>query len=316
MDARDRGRRLRADADSRTARGVPRPHAGAERARSAASRGAWVRNRRRSSARLHRLADGRALQDDLGRRLARRNLRRPGRGEGIRQIHPARLARSRPGIAGSGGRLRVRLWLRLLQHDLVAQRDHAAADGEPPARHLRAPVRRRRHDRSEDAFGAAAGGPQHPRCRHRGRQAAARQARRIGPRQDRPVSGGGARRRAAHPAGGGAGRPRPAADRRSRRHPAGLLGILQADDRSHGSRLADRHDARLHVPDRPRDERPRLSGSRIRRRPSFRDASPGRSREDREGHPDQHLPHQDAGLLSRQAARHAGRRRLAARSRA
>ena len=137
-----------------------------------------VRSGRRSSARLHRLADGHACEDDLRRGLARRHLRRPDRGEGIRQIHPARLARNRPGVAGSGGRLRVRLWLRLLQHDLVAQRDHAAADGEPPARHLRASVRRRRHDRSGGASGAAAGRPQHPRCRHRGRQAAARQARR------------------------------------------------------------------------------------------------------------------------------------------
>jgi len=38
------------------------------------------------------LADGNARQDDLRRGLARRHLRRSGRGEGIRQIHPARLA--------------------------------------------------------------------------------------------------------------------------------------------------------------------------------------------------------------------------------
>ena len=107
-----------------------------------------LRGGRRSSARLHRLADGHACQDDFWRRLARRNLRRPDRGQGIRQVHPGRLARDRPGDARSRGRLRVRLWLRLLQHDLVAQRHHAAADGEPPTRHLRASVRRCGHHRS------------------------------------------------------------------------------------------------------------------------------------------------------------------------
>ena len=41
---------------------------------------------------------GTHCKDDLRRRLAGRNLRRSGRGKGIRQIHPARLARGRPGI--------------------------------------------------------------------------------------------------------------------------------------------------------------------------------------------------------------------------
>ena len=173
---KSRGRRLGDDPDSRAARGLPRPHGGDVGARSATGRGPRFRSGRRSSARLHRLADGNAREDDLRRRPARRNIRRPDRGEGIRQGDPARLARDRSGIAGSGGRLRVRLWLRLLQHDLVAQRDHAAADGEPPARHLRASVRRRRHDRSEGASGAPAGGPQHPRRRQRGRQAACAQS--------------------------------------------------------------------------------------------------------------------------------------------
>ena len=49
--------------------------------------------------------------------------------------------------------------------------------------------------------------------------------------------------------------PRGAAAGRSRRRSVGLLGLLQADGGSDGSRLADRHDARPHVPDRPRDER-------------------------------------------------------------
>ena len=62
------------------------------------SKALGVRDRRRSSARLHRLADGHARQDDLRRGLARRHLGRSDRGAGIRQIHPARLARGRPGV--------------------------------------------------------------------------------------------------------------------------------------------------------------------------------------------------------------------------
>ena len=42
--------------------------------------------------------------------------------------------------ARNRGRLRVGLWLRLLRHDLMAQRDHTASDGEPPPRRLRTSV--------------------------------------------------------------------------------------------------------------------------------------------------------------------------------
>ena len=51
------------------------------------------------------------------------------------------------------------------------------------------------------------------------------------------------------------------------RYPDGLLGLLQAADRRHGPRLPDRHDARHHLPDGPRDERARLSGNRVQRFP-------------------------------------------------
>ena len=40
-------------------------------------------------------------------------------------------------------------------------------------------------------------------------------------------------------------------DRKPRRRPGSLLRLLQVDGRSHGSGLADRHDARHHVPDGP-----------------------------------------------------------------
>src|SRR5437763_432603 len=48
----------------------------------------------------------------------------------------------------------------------------------------------------------------------------------TGSRQDRPVSGGGARCRAPHPIGGAAGRSRPAAGIGPRGHPGSLLGLL------------------------------------------------------------------------------------------
>src|SRR5438046_3052349 len=85
-----------------------------------------------------------------------------------------------------------------------AKRDHAASDGEPPTRHLRASFRRRGH-RSEGAFGPQTGRPQYPRCHRLRRQADAHQGRRNGSRQDRPVSGGYPRCRAAHATGGEAG---------------------------------------------------------------------------------------------------------------
>ena len=66
--------------------------------------------------------------------------------------------------------------------------------------------------------------------------------------QDRPVSGGYPRRRAAHATGGEAEPPGHLL-RSPRRRPGGLLRLLQVDGRPHGSGLADRPDARHHVPD-------------------------------------------------------------------
>ena len=79
-----------------------------------------------------------------------------------------------------GRQLRQRLQLRLLEHDLVADADHAAADGSQPAHRLRAHVRRRRQPGA--AAGAGAGGSQHPRFGEgsRGRPRAAARRRRPG----------------------------------------------------------------------------------------------------------------------------------------
>ena len=177
VDAFIRRRRFPAHADPRASGVVPRPHAGAERSRSESGRGVCQRSGRRSSARLHRMAHGRARENDLGRRSQGRHLGRSGRGARVRQVHAACLARSRLGIGGNRGRLRVGLFVRLLQHDLLAQRHDTDADGESPARDLRAPVRRYRHHRSEAASGPHGGEPLHPRCGCRGRDAPARAAR-------------------------------------------------------------------------------------------------------------------------------------------
>ena len=171
------GAGFRAHADPGAPGAVPRPHARAERSRSESGRGVCQRSGRRSSARLHRMAHGRARENDLGRRSQGRYFGRSGRGTRIRQVHAARLARSRPRIGGNRGRLRVGLFVRVLQHDLLAQRHDADADGKSPARDLRAPVRRYRHHRSETASGAHGGEPLHPRCGCRGRDAPARAAR-------------------------------------------------------------------------------------------------------------------------------------------
>ena len=58
-------------------------------------------------------------------------------------------------------RLRRRLQLHLHEHDLLAGADHAAADGDQPARRVRAAVRRHRHGGA--AARAHADAPQHPR---------------------------------------------------------------------------------------------------------------------------------------------------------
>ena len=79
----------------------------------------------------------------------------------------------------------------------------------------------------------------------------ARKARPEGPRQDRPVHGRDARRRATHPAGRGAEGPRHPGPGRPRRYSDGVLGLLQAHGGRHGAGLPDRHDARHHVPDGP-----------------------------------------------------------------
>ena len=106
------------------------------------------RRQRRSQPRRRGVAHRRARlrPHAAGRRDPPRHDGRSDRGQAPGQGQPGPLDRddARPGDAG-GVRFR-RLLLR--QHRLVAQRDHAQHARDPPARHLRAPVRRRRQRRA------------------------------------------------------------------------------------------------------------------------------------------------------------------------
>ena len=88
--------------------------------------------------------------------------------------HAVPVARARHrGLLRLCRRLRAGLQLHLHEHDLVGGRDVAAADGDQPARGVRAHVRARR--RRQPAAGADAREPQHPRLGgRRGAPAAAR----------------------------------------------------------------------------------------------------------------------------------------------
>ena len=77
----------------------------------------------------------------------RRHLARSDPGQRARQGNAAGLARTGDREQRHRRRLRRGLCLRLHQHDLVAELQHAAADAAQPARGVRAPVRRPRQYR-------------------------------------------------------------------------------------------------------------------------------------------------------------------------
>ncbi len=155
LDAGDRGRRVRVQADPQAARAVPRSPARHLRPQRR-------RQHRRACRRFHAVPDrcrGQALRFGAGRRRVDGSVRR----QGTRAAHAVRLA----GAGARGTRLRGivrhRVQLRLYEHDRVAQRHDAAADGKRSARGVRAAVRRRRDDRRARARGTAARRSQHPR---------------------------------------------------------------------------------------------------------------------------------------------------------
>ena len=215
--------RLRAERRDDGATGRRRPRARASSCRASSSRSAPVegsdagavrprarqrqrprRRPRRSRPRRRRVPDRRPLPQDGRRRHQERRLGRPDRRPPDRPADAPRLDRA--GLRGHAHRrqLRLRLQLRLHQQPVVAQRDHAAAARDQPARGVRAPVRRRRRPRSGDAGAAPAHPPQHPRPRRRAQRGAAQRSRRQRSPQAGRVPHRRPRDRAAHRAGRGA----------------------------------------------------------------------------------------------------------------
>ena len=203
VDAGCRRGQLRADAHPQAARAGEGSDAGAVRPRARERQ----RARRRSGrprARRRGVPDRRPLPQDGGRGHQERRLGRPDRRPPDRLADAARLDRA--GLRGHAHRrqLRLRLQLRLHQQPVVAQRDHAAAARDQPARGVRAPVRRRRRSRSGDAGAAHAHAPEHPRPRRRAQRGPAQRSRRQRSPQAGRVLHRRPRDRAAHRPGRGA----------------------------------------------------------------------------------------------------------------
>ena len=134
---------------------------------------------RRSRGQRGGMADRRVREAHRSRGRARGHDDRSDRGEADRPGDAVSVAR-----AGDGRfhrvcrRLHGRLQLRLREHDLLELADDAAADGDQPARGVRAAVRRAGH--AGAAPRAPAARPEHPRRHHRrGERAAARSGRRA-----------------------------------------------------------------------------------------------------------------------------------------
>ena len=153
LGAEDHRQELRVQRHHEAGRGVPRPPHGRHRALRSARRscddGVGVAERR------HPLPHHRR-EREVGHhdRSGRRQQDRPG--------FPAAVARAGHGrLHRLDWRLRHGLQLRLHEHDLVEERDDAAADGNQPAHRVRAAVRAARHRAA--APGAHARQQEHPR---------------------------------------------------------------------------------------------------------------------------------------------------------
>ena len=113
------------------------------------------------------LAHRRAAEADRRPGLPRRHVDRSGHRAADRPGHDVPVARARHrGLHRAARRVRPRLQLRVHEHAHLADADDAAADGDQPARRVRADVRRRRHGRASGWRGMR-DGPQHPRLRRR-----------------------------------------------------------------------------------------------------------------------------------------------------
>ena len=190
--------------------------------------------------------------------------------------------------AKSAGACDAGFRVRLHQHDLLAEREHAAADAEQPARGVRAAVRRQRQHRSEGAARAHPAGSQRSRLGQRGSRAPAgrRSGRAIAPSSPsistRSATSSGASRR-----------PRSRATRSCRS--SSIPPAFPATYEEHvklmfdlaGAGVSVRSDARHHVHAGPRVQRHDVSADRRARRAPPDLAPPERGGEDREGRQDQ-----------------------------
>ncbi len=185
------------------------------------------RRRGRSRARVRRLPDRRASEEDRGRRHPGRRLDGSDRGRGTRRRDPARLAGAVPRIARSRSAPATRA---------TAAPTPTRSRGAAPTTPL--PMENNPRVVFERLFGGSDSTDAAASCARAAREdrslldavtdKVSRLQRELGPRDriaklDR-VSRGGPRRRAAHPEGRSAERPGAAGDGAARRHPAHVRG--------------------------------------------------------------------------------------------
>ena len=166
-------------------------------------------------------------------------------------------------------RLHARVQLRLHEHAQLADADQAAADGDQPARGVRADVRVGEHQRS--AAGAHARRPQRARRGHRGpvRSARARWGGAIARRLDEYLEHVRETERRIQQAEKQCGTRADGAGG-AHRYSGIVRGPRLADVRPAGAGVRDRPDARLHVHDVPRIQRADLPEPRRHRPASHR----------------------------------------------
>ena len=197
---------------------------------------------------------------ELGR--ARRHLARSDLRDALRTGHADSLDAAVHRERRSGGRLRLRLLVRLHRHDQLGVADRAAADDPRSAHGVRSAVRRRRLD--EGARGAAARHDQRARLHHRAGGRSQSPARPERSAAHGSLPGRRARGRAADSEGRGAQHERrgPRAAGRAGRRARLVRRARQADVRPAGAGVPGGRHARLLVQDGPRRVEPRLSGER------------------------------------------------------
>ena len=315
VGSRRRRPRVRPVAErARAARAVPRAHHDHQQHRRAQRRGVRpARNRRRPLPLERRVPDPVAPEADAGVRPARRHFDRPDFREEVRAGHADPVDAAVHRERRPGGRLLLRLLLRLHRLDQLGVARRSAADGARPARHLRSAVRRRRD--AGGAQGTARRRSQHPRLARHLDRPHEEGPRRSGSCPARRLPRRRARDRAADPEGRGVQQQRRAAraaggaDWRARL----VLRARQADVRPAGAGVRVGHHARVRLQARTRRQQPRLSGERLQGRVPLGVPPPGEGGEDPRLRQDQPVPRQHGSLLPREAEEHAGRRRHAAR---